>query len=68
MLPLIKIPFLEAPPIPPKNPRGTDITSAHGQDITKKINALYTHVISSCLNTNVGTRAKANANKHTIGV
>ena len=40
-LPLTKIPHLEAPPIPAKKPSGTDITSAHGQDITKNVKALF---------------------------
>ena len=40
-LPLTKIPHLEAPPIPAKKPSGTDITNAHGQDITKNVKALF---------------------------
>ena len=31
---------LYAAPIPPKNPSGTEITSAHGQEITRKMQAL----------------------------
>ena len=37
MLPFTKIPFLDAPPIPPKNPRGIDITNAHGHETTKNV-------------------------------
>jgi len=37
--PLIKIPARDAPPMPPKKPIGTDTTSAHGQDTTRKISA-----------------------------
>ena len=33
------MPFLEAPPIAPKNDKGTEITRAQGQDITKKVKA-----------------------------
>ena len=43
LLPLIRIPSFAAPPIPPKNPRGTDITRAQGQEITKKVHALIIH-------------------------
>ena len=39
--PLNRIPFFEAAPNPPKYPNGIDITNAQGQEITKKINALY---------------------------
>ncbi len=42
MPPFTNIPFLEAAPMPPKKLRGIDITNAHGHDITKNINALYT--------------------------
>ena len=37
--PLNNIPRDAAPPMPPKNAIGTDITSAQGQDITRKISA-----------------------------
>ena len=40
LLPFTKTPILDAAPIPPKNPSGTEITSAHGQEITRKIHAL----------------------------
>ena len=39
--PFIRIPFLDAPPMPPKNASGTEITSAQGQDTTRNDNALY---------------------------
>ena len=41
--PLNKIPFLDAAPIPPKYPKGIEITSAQGQEITKNTKALYNH-------------------------
>ena len=37
--PFIKIPFLEAPPIPPKNVSGMEMTSAQGQETTRNISA-----------------------------
>ena len=39
MLPLTRMPRLDAPPIPPKKLRGIEMTSAQGQDTTKKISA-----------------------------
>ncbi|MNG11157.1 hypothetical protein D3C84_946730 [compost metagenome] len=39
--PLNNIPFLLAEPIPPKYPKGIEITNAQGQEITKKIKARY---------------------------
>ncbi len=36
------MPLRDAPPMPPKKLRGTDITSAHGQETTRKARALYT--------------------------
>ena len=47
MLPFTKIPFLDAPPIPPKNPRGIDITNAHGHETTKNVSALYSQFVNS---------------------
>ena len=41
MLPFIKIPILDAPPIPPKKLSGIEITNAQGQDTTKNDSALY---------------------------
>ena len=40
LLAFISIPFLDATPMPLKKLNGIDITSAQGQDITKKIKAL----------------------------
>ena len=37
----MRIPLLDAPPIPPKKLSGIDITNAHGHDTTKNDNALY---------------------------
>ena len=54
MLPFIKIPFLDAPPIPPKKLSGTETTRAQGQDTTKKDNALYPQVARSLCNIAVG--------------
>jgi len=41
------MPFLLAVPIPLKNPSGTDMTSAQGQETTRKMSARYTHVCAS---------------------
>ena len=41
------MPFDEALPIPAKYPSGTEMTSAHGQEITRKIRPLCTHVTKS---------------------
>ena len=38
--PLMRIPFFDAPPMPEKNVSGTEITSAHGQEITRKVRAV----------------------------
>ena len=42
MLPLMSTPFLEAAPMPEKKLIGTEITRAHGQEITRKVQALLT--------------------------
>ena len=68
MLPFIRIPFLEAPPIPPKKLSGTDITRAQGQDTCKKVSALYIQILKSCLNIRVGTASINIANIMTVGV
>lgn len=39
----MRIPRLDAPPIPAKKERGTEMTSAQGQEITKKMRARLTH-------------------------
>ena len=43
LLPLTIIPSRLALPIPEKNTNGTEITKAHGQDVTKNTNDLYNH-------------------------
>ena len=43
--PLKRIPLLEAAPMPEKNARGTDNTSAHGQLMTRKVSAVYTDAV-----------------------
>ena len=48
------MPSLLAPPIPAKKLRGTLITKAQGQLITRKVSALYTHTSKS------GARFKKN--------
>ena len=68
MLPFIKIPFLDAPPIPPKKLSGTETTRAQGQDTTKKDNALYPQVARSLCNIAVGITNINNAKIITIGV
>ena len=37
--PLSSTPRVEAPPMPPKKPSGTEITSAQGQLMTRKVSA-----------------------------
>ena len=39
LAPFTRMPFRDAPPMPPKNVNGTEITSAQGQDTTRNINA-----------------------------
>lgn len=41
---MTRIPFVEAQPIPPKKLSGMEITSAHGQLITRNVSALIIHV------------------------
>src|SRR5699024_8141755 len=68
-LPFIKIPFFEAPPIPAKNPKGTDITSAQGQEITRNVNALESQSVNSApFIINGGIMASSNAAITTKGV
>ena len=43
----MRIPSLDAPPIPPKNESGTDTTSAQGQDTTRNTSALLIHLTHS---------------------
>ena len=58
---------MDAAPIPAKNDSGTDITSAHGQDTTKKLRARYIHFDQSDV-TRPGTIASSDAVATTIGV
>jgi hypothetical protein len=37
------MPFLEAPPMPPKKLKGMDTTNAQGQDTTRNTRALFIH-------------------------
>ena len=67
----MRIPFLEAPPIPPKKVSGTLMTSAHGQLTTRNIRALYSQVgkLSEKLPDRIGGRKASNtAAQTTIGV
>ena len=41
--PFMRIPLLDAPPIPEKKESGTEITRAQGQEITRKMRARLTH-------------------------
>ena len=41
------MPFVEAQPIPPKKLSGMEITSAHGQLITRNVSALIIHVCNA---------------------
>ena len=68
MLPFIRIPFLEAPPIPPKKPSGIEITKAHGHETTKNVNALYIQSLNSPIPIIGGIIAKSAAAITTIGV
>ena len=63
----MRIPFREAPPIPPKNVRGTLMTRAQGQLTTRNIKALYNQV-AKLPPKSVGITARARAAKTTMGV
>ena len=39
--PFTRMPHLEAPPMPPKKLSGTEMTSAQGQEMTRKISARW---------------------------
>ena len=41
--PFMRMPFLDAAPIPAKKASGTEMTSAHGQAATRMDSALYSH-------------------------
>ncbi len=66
--PLTKIPFLAAPPIPPKKLIGIEITKAQGQEIIRKDSALYSHSENAPKPNNGGKTATANAVNTTAGV
>jgi hypothetical protein len=65
---LTRIPILEEAPIPPKKPSGTEMTSAHGQEITKKIHALWIQSAQPPPKINGGKIAKITAPMVTTGV
>ena len=67
MLPLIKIPSADAFPIPQKNAKGTEITIAHGHDVTRKTNPLYNHT-SNVSPSSIGIITNSIASITTIGV
>ncbi|MPM56253.1 hypothetical protein SDC9_103055 [bioreactor metagenome] len=63
------MPCLEAPPIPPKKLRGTEITKAQGQEMTRKVNALKIHSVKGAsLKVNGGIKASIAARITTAGV
>ena len=43
LAPFTRMPWRDAEPMPPKYPRGIDITSAHGHDMTSSTKARYVH-------------------------
>ena len=65
---MIKIPWREAPPIPAKNPSGTEITIAHGQEITRNVNALLNQILKPPLKIIGGIIASRIAKITTAGV
>ena len=62
------MPFLDAPPIPPKKARGIEITRAQGQEMIRKVRALYIHTFQAPRPISGGTIAQIKASPHTIGV
>lgn len=66
--PFTRIPLRDAPPIPPKKDKGTEMTSAQGQEITKNSNARNTHFPKSKEpETSGGTTASTTAPMTTAG-
>ena len=66
---MTKIPFLDAPPIPPKKLKGIETTRAHGQETTKNVNALYIQSLNVAPSiTRGGIIARKTAIITTIGV
>ena len=59
---------MDAAPIPPKNPSGTEITNEQGQEITRKIQALCIHETKSPPKNNGGIIARIAAQIVTNGV
>ena len=45
MAPFMSMPSREAPPMPPKNDSGTETTSAHGHETTRKVSARSIHLL-----------------------
>ena len=68
LLPFTRTPTLDAAPMPPKNPSGTEITSAHGQDTIRKLQALSIPSDHDKPNTRGMATAKSAAPIVTIGV
>ncbi len=67
----MRMPFRDAPPIPPKNDSGTLQTNAHAQKTIKTVSARYSHVANSAEKLPEiigGTKASANAANTTTGV
>ena len=63
------MPDLLAAPIPANMPRGTLITSAHGQDTTRKVSARYSQSAKTASGINsIGSTTSAIARKTTVGV
>ena len=60
------MPALDAPPIPPKNESGTEITSAHGHDMTRKVSARYIHSEKPAPGINSGGSVAISAASSTI--
>ena len=54
--------------MPPKKLNGTEITSAQGQEMTRKVSARRIHSPKGCWNTSGGTRASKTAANTTAGV
>ena len=63
----MRIPNLDAAPMPAKKESGTDTTSAHGHETTKKLSPLYIQVYQSLLTAPPMTASKTAA-ATTLGV
>ena len=61
------MPYLDAAPMPAKKERGMEMTSAHGQDTTRKERARYSQVDQSDV-TRLGMTARRTATATTAGV